>query len=119
MDATKNDPANKLSEFTISRTFDAPRERVWKAWTEVDQMKQWWGPKGSEILDYKMDIRPGGISHYRMRFVGQDMWGKCVYREIVKPERLVWINSFADEKGNTARHPLSPVWPLEMLTTRP
>ncbi len=45
------------------------------------------------------------------------MWGKFVYREIVPPERMVFINSFSDEKGGLTRHPLSPTWPLEMLTT--
>ena len=45
------------------------------------------------------------------------MWGKFVYREIVKPERLVWINSFSDKDGGTTVHPMSPNWPREMHTT--
>ena len=45
------------------------------------------------------------------------MWGKFVYREIVVPERIVLVNSFSDEKGGLTRHPFSPTWPLEMLST--
>jgi uncharacterized protein YndB with AHSA1/START domain len=45
------------------------------------------------------------------------MWGKFVYREITPPQRLVFINSFSDEAGGLTRHPLSPAWPLQMLST--
>lgn len=45
------------------------------------------------------------------------MWGKFVYREIVAPEKLIFINSFSNEKGNLTRHPMSATWPLEVLNT--
>jgi len=45
------------------------------------------------------------------------MWAKFVYREIAAPERLVWVHSFSDEAGGLTRHPMSPTWPLEMLST--
>ncbi len=62
--------------------------------------------------------RPGGVSHYCLRSPdGHHMRGKFVYREIVVPERLVFINSFSDEAGNLTRHPFSSTWPLEMLST--
>ena len=48
---------------------------------------------------------------------GTAMWGKFVYREIVPPERIVFINSFSDEAGGITRHPMSPTWPLQMLST--
>ena len=48
---------------------------------------------------------------------GEEMWGKFVYREIAAPERIVLVNSFSDEDGGLTRHPLSPNWPLEMLST--
>jgi uncharacterized protein YndB with AHSA1/START domain len=107
---------SNMNEFVISRTFEAPRERVWKAWTNPEDMKQWWGPKGSTILDCKIDLRLGGTCQYRMQYNNQDMWGKFVYREIVRPERLVFVTSFSDENGGVTRHPLSPTWPLEMLS---
>jgi len=105
-------------EFVITREIGAPRERVWKAWTEAERLKQWWGPKGFVVTHCKVDLRPGGIMHYCLRMPdGNEMWGKFVYREILKPEKLVWVNSFSDEKGGVTRHPMSPGWPLEMLTT--
>lgn len=105
-------------DFVISRTFDAPRELVWKAFTDPEHMKNWWGPKGFSVRAAKMDFRPGGSYHYCMRSPdGHDMWGKFVYREIVAPERIVFLNSFSDENGGLTRHPMSPTWPLEMLST--
>src|SRR5262249_17565198 len=66
----------------------------------------------------KLDFRPGGVFHYCMRTPdGHEMWGKFVYREILAPERIVFINSFADKEGNTIQAPFSPTWPLEVLNT--
>ena len=105
-------------EFVISRVFDAPCERVWKAWTDPDRLKHWWGPKGFTVHHCTVDLRPGGVFHYGMKAPdGTPMWGKFIYREIVKPERLVFIVSFSDENGDISRHPWSPNWPLEMLST--
>jgi uncharacterized protein YndB with AHSA1/START domain len=107
-----------VSEFMISRVFDAPRELMWKAFTDPKHMKNWWGPKGFTVQAAKMDFRPGGSYHYCVRSPdGHDMWGKFVYREIAAPERIVFINSFSDEAGGLIRHPMSPTWPLEMLST--
>lgn len=108
----------KTEPFVISRVFDAPRERVWSAWTEVERLKQWWGPKGFVVTHCKLDLRPGGVMHYCLRMPdGNEMWGRFVYREIVKPERLVFVNSFSDKDGGITVHPMSPTWPREMLTT--
>ena len=104
-------------EFKISRTFDAPRELVWKAVTEPERMKEWWGPKGFSCRVARLELRPGGIYHYCMSSPeGHEMWGKFAYREIVAPERLIFINSFSDAAGNLTRHPMSPTWPLELLS---
>jgi len=106
------------ADFVISRTFDAPRELVWKAFTDPGHMKEWWGPKGFVIVASKMDLRVGGTYHGAMRDpTGRVMWAKFVYREIAAPERLVWVHSFSDEAGGLTRHPMSPTWPLELLTT--
>jgi uncharacterized protein YndB with AHSA1/START domain len=111
------DARNNLQEFVISRTFDAPRELVWKMFTDVKHMKEWWGPKGVTIAKSEMDLRPGGIFHYAMRTAdGQTMWGKMAYREITPPSRIVFVNSFSDEAGGVTRHPMAPTWPLEMLS---
>jgi uncharacterized protein YndB with AHSA1/START domain len=107
-----------VKPFEITRVLDAPRDRVWISWTEAEHLRKWWGPKGFVVTHCKIDLRPGGIMHYCLRAPdGSDMWGKFVYREIVKPERLVWMNSFSDKDGETTVHPMSPDWPREMLTT--
>jgi uncharacterized protein YndB with AHSA1/START domain len=103
--------------FVIERLLDAPRDKVWKAWTECERLG-WWGPKGVTIHDATLDLQPGGTFHYRMRTAeGTDMWGKWIIREIVPPERLVFVASFSDKAGGLTRHPLNVDWPLEVLTT--
>ena len=118
--SAKNNPAEEAStrEFVITRVFDAPRELVWKAWTERERLMQWFGPKSFAMSTAKMDFRPGGSFHYCLRSPeGKEMWGKFVYREIVAPERIVLVNSFSNAKGDLTRHPFSATWPLEMLST--
>lgn len=108
----------KPGDFVISRVFDAQRDLVWACFTEPKRMQEWWGPKGSTIVASTMDFRIGGTYLAAMRDPsGRVMWGKFVYREIVRPERLVWEHSFSDEAGGLTRHPLSPTWPLQLLTT--
>lgn len=100
----------------ITRVFDAPRELVFKAWTEPERLAQWWGPKGFSLEISKLDLRPGGMFLGSQRSPeGFVMWGKFVYQEITPPEKLVFIQSFSDEEGNTIRAPFSPVWPLEII----
>jgi uncharacterized protein YndB with AHSA1/START domain len=104
--------------FILSRTFEAPRELVWKAWSERRRLMAWFGPQGFTVPAAKMDFRPGGTFHYCMASAdGNEMWGKFVYREIIEPEKIVLINSFSDEDGGITRHPMSATWPLEMLST--
>jgi uncharacterized protein YndB with AHSA1/START domain len=118
MNSTMNSPVAGIKPFTTSRTFDAPRKTLWEAWTDREKLMQWFGPKGFTMAQAKLDFRPGGTFHYCLRSPdGKEMWGKFVYREIVAPERIVLINSFSDEKGGLTRHPMSPKWPLEMLST--
>jgi len=105
-------------ELVITRVFDAPRDLVFRALTEPERLRHWWGPKGFTWVSCTLDLRPGGMFHYCMRSPGgQDTWGKWVYREIVPPERIVFVSSFADERGNTVRAPFNAEWSLETLTT--
>jgi len=85
--------AVKAREVTVTRVFDAPREVVWKAWTEPEQLARWWGPHGWSTApgDVEMDVRPGG--GFRVSSVSVDggaMTTEGVYREVVEPERLVF-----------------------------
>jgi uncharacterized protein YndB with AHSA1/START domain len=103
-------------EFVFSRVIDAPRQRVWRAFTEAEQLAHWWGPKGFKLHVEKLDLRVGGIFLYRMRSAGgQEMWGRFIYREIAAPERLVYVLSFSDPQGGITRAPMSETWPLQML----
>ena len=109
----------KAGEFTTTHIFDAPRDLVWRSWTEVDRMKQWWGPKGFKVFHAALDLRPGGTFHYGMKSPdGHDMWGKFVYREITPQSRLVFLSSFSDPEGNITSAPFpGRKWPLRMLST--
>lgn len=103
-------------EFTISRAFNAPRDLVWKAWSEPERLAQWWGPKGCGLEVKTLDFRPGGIFHYSMKLpTDQTWWGRFTYREIEKPGRIVFVSSFSNEAGGVARAPFSSTWPLEVL----
>ena len=81
-------------EITITRVYDAPRELVWKAWTEPDRLAQWWGKRGwtARRSAITMDVRPGGV--FRVAAVcdedGRELVTEGVYREVVEPERLAF-----------------------------
>jgi uncharacterized protein YndB with AHSA1/START domain len=105
------------TDFVISRTFDAPRDLVWKCFTDPVRMKEWWGPKGVKVVHSEMDLRVGGTYLYGMKNTdGSMIWGRQIFREITPPERLVFINSFSDEQGGLTRHPMAPTWPIEMYS---
>jgi uncharacterized protein YndB with AHSA1/START domain len=108
-------------ELLITRTFDAPIDRVWRAWTDARELKQWMGPKGFTTPVLSADVRVGGTFRICMRSPeGKDYWGTGVYREIVPKKKLVYTDSFADEKGNVVPatyYGMSPELPLEMVVT--
>jgi len=119
--AAKSDPSpgnHSDPDFVLSRDFDAPRELVWKCWTENDHLKEWFGPKGIPIVHCTNDLRIGGVFHYGMQTPpeagGIVMWGKWTYLDITPPRRLVFIVSFSDERGGVTRHPFSESWPMEL-----
>lgn len=108
-------------EIVITRIFDAPRDLVWKAWTEPELVMQWWGPKGYTSPACRIELKVGGSYLYCMRSPeGRDVWSTGVFREIKKPERIVCTDSFADEKGNrvtAAYYGMSREIPAEMILT--
>jgi uncharacterized protein YndB with AHSA1/START domain len=113
-------PANPSGspEFTFEREFDAPRGAVFEAFSTLEALKHWWGPKGFEWVSARLDFRPGGMFHYCTRSPqGADMWGRFIYQEIAPPERIVFINSFSDESGGIVANPWSPDSPREVLNT--
>lgn len=105
-------------ELVLTRVLNAPRELVFRVWTDPEHFKLWWGPKGFSLNVVKMNVRPGGTFLGSQRSPeGQVMWGKFEYREVKAPEKLVFVNSFSDEEGNTIRAPFSSTWPLKILNT--
>jgi uncharacterized protein YndB with AHSA1/START domain/uncharacterized glyoxalase superfamily protein PhnB len=116
--ATKTKSAKSSVEpFVISRTFNAPRAAVVKAWTDEKELMKWWGPKGGKMLSAKMDLRPGGIFHYSMQSIDFKMWGKWIIKEVDLPNKLVWLNCFSDPRGATTSFAMMPEFPRELLTT--
>ena len=106
-----------IEPFEISRLFDAPRDLVWEVFTQSEHLKHWWSPKGFGIGENSVDLRPGGMFHYGLITPdGKPFWGRFVYREIVPPEKLVYVVSFSDAYGGVARHIFQGVWPLEILS---
>ncbi len=92
---------NETERMTVTRVFDAPRELVWKAWTEPEYVMQWWGPKGFTSPVCQMDFRVGGKSVFCMKAPdGQEFWNAIEYHEIVPYEKIVSDMYFADAKGN-------------------
>jgi uncharacterized protein YndB with AHSA1/START domain len=89
----------------ITRIFDAPRELVWKAWTDVEMLKKWWGPKDFTAPIIKMDFKVGGKYHWCMRGAGPDgkigdFWTTGELKEIIPLEKLVYTDNFSDAEGN-------------------
>jgi uncharacterized protein YndB with AHSA1/START domain len=88
-------------DFVIERIFDAPRELVFKVFTEAEHLARWWAPGNYTIPVCTIDLRPGGVWHYCMRSPeGDEHWVKSIYREIVQSERVVYTCTFADKDGN-------------------
>jgi len=88
--ATGGSAESTDGDFVIKRVFDAPREQVWKAWTEPKRIAKWWGPRKFTNPVCEMDVRVGGAFRIVMRGQdGVDYPAKGFYREVVKPVRLV------------------------------
>jgi uncharacterized protein YndB with AHSA1/START domain len=95
-------------ELVLERTFNAPRELVFKMFKEAEHLKQWWGPRGWEVPVCTVDFRPEGVWHYCMKcvdrsqgeFYGMESWGKGIYKEIIEPEKIVYTDYFSNEEGN-------------------
>ncbi len=88
-------------EIIFTRAFNAPREKVFEAWTTPEHLMKWWGPPTWPLTRCTLDLRPGGVWHYCMTGPdGTESWGRAVYGEITPPERLHFVDSFSDAAGS-------------------
>ena len=100
MDASARNSAAAERELNIRRTFNAPRELVFRAWTEPQLLAQWSCPRGFTCSENRGELRVGGTFSARMRSPeGSEHRLRGVYREIVPPERLVFTHCWVDEQG--------------------
>lgn len=90
----------------LEQVFPASREQVYEAFINAEQLKQWWGPNGWELTFCEVDAKPDGYWHYCMtctdqskEYVGQQSWGKAIYVELDKPNRIVYRDCFSNEAG--------------------
>ena len=113
--------ADDTRTLRIERRFDAPRELVFDAWTRPEQLMRWYAPHGCTIQLVKLEARPGGRFHWCIRNPSfGDCWCVGVYRQIVRPERIVYTLATADSAGNEiepAQAGHDPRWPRESLVT--
>ena len=96
----------KETELILEKTFQAPREKVFKMFTETEHLEQFWGPRKWQLIYSKMDFRPGGEWLYGMQSfddihqtIGMESWGKMIFQEIEPPHRLVYADYFTDKNG--------------------
>jgi uncharacterized protein YndB with AHSA1/START domain len=120
------------NELVLTRLIDAPREKLFRCWTEPELVKQWFTPKPWETVGAEMDVRPGGASVITMRSPeGQEFPNRGVFLDVVPNERIVftdayveaWVPSekpfftatitFADENGKTRYTAVARHWSLE------
>ena len=92
----------------ITRVFDAPRELIWKLWTDPAHAKHWMGPRGFTATHFEQDPRPGGAWRgcLRQDDDGRELWQGGVFREIVEPERLVYTFAWDGENGRRGHETL-------------
>jgi uncharacterized protein YndB with AHSA1/START domain len=109
------------NDIMIYRVFNLPVNKVWKALTDAEQFKKWWGPKGFTCPSSKMEASVGG--KYLSCMVspeGKEYWSTGVVKELVPEKKLVVTDSFSDEKGNVkpaSYYGMKGDWPKELLIT--
>lgn len=106
--------------FAISHVFQAPREKIWEAWTKPEHLLHWFGPKGSTMRHATVDLRVGGKFHYCMSHPnGMELWGRWVFQTIDRPDKLEFISSFSNPSGEITPAPFPGLddFPPETWTT--
>ena len=106
-----------LPEYVLDRTFDAPRELVWRAWTDPDILHRWYGP-GVETIIHEFDLQPGGSWLNEMKWGDNSMFSKVVFQEVTPTSLLVWHHhSATNSDWSDMPNQMMPDWPRLLLTT--
>ncbi|HLK14769.1 MAG TPA: SRPBCC domain-containing protein [Fimbriimonadaceae bacterium] len=108
-----------MNNFTISRTFTAPRSLVFDCWVKPEHFEKWGlAPAGCTCRLLHADVRPGGYYHIQQGMAdGKPIHSRVDFREVSPIDRLVFVVSLCDEKGETVNNPFFPDWPRTLLTT--
>lgn len=111
---------DKNKEVHIERTLNAPRELVFKAWSEREHLANWYAPDNAEITVYKFNFEVGGMF---LHSISNDTGFECIckgtYKEISAPEKIVYTLGFADKEGNSLEAPADGShegWPETLVT---
>jgi uncharacterized protein YndB with AHSA1/START domain len=109
-------PAPGIAPHIVTRTFDAPRDRVWDVCTQAEHLAKWFAPEGRTGFVKSMEFRPGGKLHYGQHENDGSVtvWGMATYLEIDPKDRIVFVQSFSNEEGGLSFHPMAPDWPQVM-----
>jgi len=107
MDKTKVTKDLENKTLTIERVFDAPKEKVWKAYADKEMFEKWWGPEGWETTAKEFNFTPGGRVHYGMKCIdenqgewfGQTSWGLMEMKAVDAPNSFSYVDYFSDEAG--------------------
>jgi len=105
-----------LPTYVLERVLDAPRELVWKTWTDPQLLPRWYGPRAKTII-HRLELKPGGLWLVEMQWGGNSHYQRVEYTEVAPPERLVWLHSSSDADWNVIPSPMMADWPRVLLTT--
>ena len=122
MDKTKVTKDLENKTLTIERVFDAPVEKLWKAYADKEMFEKWWGPEGWETATKEFDFRPGGKIHYGMKCVdenqgewfGQESWALMEIQSVNAPTVFTARDYFADPEGNVNNEMPSQTFEVEL-----
>ncbi len=113
--------AGKQKAVSIKKAFNLPLNIVWKAWSEPESFKKWWGPDDYTCPDCTIDFKPGGKCVASMESKdGQKIWSTCTFSEIIPMKKIVYNDSFADSNGNkvpASYYNMPGEWPDESIVT--
>jgi uncharacterized protein YndB with AHSA1/START domain len=105
-----------LPTYVLERVFDAPRELVWKTWTDPKLLPRWYGPNVETII-HRLELKPGGRWLVEMKWGANSHYQRAEYTEVTPPKRLVWLHSSSDADWNIIASPMMADWPRVLLTT--